>query len=140
MVINTGLQSFHSRGEENGDREWRCQWSRPSAGAGRVRLCSADWSSVMWPQCKGAGNCPLLVSLRGKSYGSSELNTLAVSARVCPSGHQIPTCIVPPVYRTHPPQRRQLHGVTASSSESGVSRQCVVLPVGFGCGFTRLVI
>lgn len=31
------------------------------------------------------------------------VNTLAISARVCPSGHQISTCIVPPTCRMHPP-------------------------------------
>jgi len=38
--------------------------------------CALLTGTVLWPQCKGAGNCPLLVSLRGKSNGSSELNTL----------------------------------------------------------------
>lgn len=72
MVINTGLQSFHSRAEENGDHAWRGLWSRPSGGACHFCLCSLGWNSVIWPQLKGTGNYSLLLCLRGKSNRSSE--------------------------------------------------------------------
>lgn len=61
------------------------------------------------------------------------MNTLAISIRVCPSGHQISIFIVPPTYRIYPPYLpgRQLKSLHLAQS-AGSLGDGWFSPSGFG--------
>lgn len=98
-------------------------------------LLAGSWLSY-WPQCRRAGNYSLVACLRGKSNKfSKHINYLCQGL---PLGHQIYFFIILPTYSIYPPKGRQVrsyHSLIVSRPKSRVSRQYLVLPIRFGCGF-----